>query len=648
MLWLLSVWFVAAVHGPTGSGAGLAATDADSMATAWKKVEPGSAFYVTARCRLAEYYLNKRTVRYRVKAQNCLEEALRLRPEEPELELVLARVLYARKAYAAALELCDRVTAGPLGRQSPGLAADFWFLRGKIKERSAFKYKDMVAEIEALGSETHRLSLTEYGARDLLESAASYERALSLDPGHRDARMRLGLLYMEIERYDRMAELMEQGLRRNPRDTELLAYAAYAAFHKGHFQKAEQLYQRAFQGMDGEVLAAYRSVGPLFSDPDRHVSSDSFWVGQDPLLLTASDERRLEHFNRVTYANLRFATENGDDAGHTTERGRTWIRYGKPDYYYSVSPDVGLLGGAQVWSYGKTVLVFRDEYASGRHLLDNQSVLEEESLFRTSSGRFTWPAGRRLSVQSAIYQFRGASGLTELRAYFRGDPQVGASWPANETYDGGLFLVRNGRAACEQRFSLPWRASQDRFVAGSITLSFDPENGPIEQFAVELLGRTHRLVGAVRQPITLREFRGDTLMMSDLILSSQDGSIGLQPLFDSTVRTSERIYLYFELYHLLLNDAGRGRYRVETTIRERRRFGLRAILPFRNSGGEAYRVTSVFDMESTARDDRCSYGVDLRDLRAGVYDLLVSVTDLLSLHRVQSAATMRLEPHEQK
>ena len=50
-----------------------------------------------------------------------------------------------------------------------------------------------------------------------------------------------------------------------------------------------------------------------------------FWRRQDPLFLTEFNERRMEHYGRVAYANLRFSRPSKGIEGWRTDMGRAYI-----------------------------------------------------------------------------------------------------------------------------------------------------------------------------------------------------------------------------------------------------------------------------------------------------------------------------------
>ncbi|MDP6041558.1 MAG: GWxTD domain-containing protein [Candidatus Latescibacteria bacterium] len=54
-----------------------------------------------------------------------------------------------------------------------------------------------------------------------------------------------------------------------------------------------------------------------------------FWREQDPLFLTKYNERRLEHYARLAYANLRYSQPRRGVEGWKTNPGQTYIKFGR-------------------------------------------------------------------------------------------------------------------------------------------------------------------------------------------------------------------------------------------------------------------------------------------------------------------------------
>ena len=74
-----------------------------------------------------------------------------------------------------------------------------------------------------------------------------------------------------------------------------------------------------------EERAAYKA---LKTDEEREQFIEQFWLRRDPSPDTVENEYKEEHYERIAYANERFAS---GIPGWKTDRGRIYIVYGKPD-----------------------------------------------------------------------------------------------------------------------------------------------------------------------------------------------------------------------------------------------------------------------------------------------------------------------------
>src|SRR5689334_23561924 len=66
----------------------------------------------------------------------------------------------------------------------------------------------------------------------------------------------------------------------------------------------------------------------LSTPEEREQFKENFWLRRDPTPDTIENEYREEHYERIAYANERFASGK---PGWKTDRGRIYILYGKPD-----------------------------------------------------------------------------------------------------------------------------------------------------------------------------------------------------------------------------------------------------------------------------------------------------------------------------
>src|SRR5688572_29898368 len=77
--------------------------------------------------------------------------------------------------------------------------------------------------------------------------------------------------------------------------------------------------------ISNEERAAFKA---LKTDEEREQFIEQFWLRRDPTPDSIENEFRDDHFERIAYANERFAS---GIPGWKTDRGRIYILYGKPD-----------------------------------------------------------------------------------------------------------------------------------------------------------------------------------------------------------------------------------------------------------------------------------------------------------------------------
>ena len=85
---------------------------------------------------------------------------------------------------------------------------------------------------------------------------------------------------------------------------------------------------------------------------------ERFWKRRDPTPTTEKNERKIEHYKRIKYANEHFTLKSANIAGWKTDIGRIYIKYGPPDKVENA--EIGL---KQTWIYFSPALRYRfDEF----------------------------------------------------------------------------------------------------------------------------------------------------------------------------------------------------------------------------------------------------------------------------------------------
>ena len=201
-------------------------------------------------------------------------------------------------------------------------------------------------------------------------------RAAALSPGFELVDRLMGQLYFDIEDYENSVDAHVRSLSVDrTRDLTVLQNVATAYVRTGVFEDlpsraldslevttdeglllpvvaqacasrealdlAMQYYGRGFSRMPPEERLLYQDVSQIASRVEliayRATEKDPaarreflvrFWSVRDPDLMTAVNERKLEHYRRVWYSRAAFS----EQANPWDRRGEVYIRYGAPDY----------------------------------------------------------------------------------------------------------------------------------------------------------------------------------------------------------------------------------------------------------------------------------------------------------------------------
>lgn len=151
----------------------------------------------------------------------------------------------------------------------------------------------------------------------------------------------------------------------------------------------------------------------LQSEAERESFIAAFWERRDPEPLTPENEFRIEHYERIEYANTMLGRETSVP-GWMTDRGRIYIQLGEPDERETFAA-VPALYPAELWFYLQRdelllppiyVLFFREYYAGPfiqfNHVIHQPEELMPAQSFSTRDTRMeTYEFLREISPQLA-------------------------------------------------------------------------------------------------------------------------------------------------------------------------------------------------------------------------------------------------------
>ncbi len=147
-----------------------------------------------------------------------------------------------------------------------------------------------------------------------------------------------------------------------------------------------------------------RAFNALQTDEERENFIESFWRRRDPNPDTEENEYREEYYERIAYANERFAS---GIPGWKTDRGRVYIAWGKPDSIES-RPAGGSYDRPS-WEGGGSTSTYPFEIWFYRHLEGVGDGIEIEFVDPTGSGEYR--IARNANEKDALLMVPGA-GMT--------------------------------------------------------------------------------------------------------------------------------------------------------------------------------------------------------------------------------------------
>lgn len=593
--------------------------------------------YAPAYHQLALLYMSKKTIRDRQWAEKALVRAMRLDPDNVDYQTTWGDLLWAQGFWYNSARHYEEVLA-----QHPESArASYGVGRRDLREYLA--YRDRIGA--GAGGDLQWLPEAKVTHDRALEHLS---RAVELDSTLRKAYVDLGRLHLEAGRPKKLVEVAEQLRERYPNDTDALLFTALGYQQAGEETKAAEVYEKALAGMEPDERAIMESVELIASDEEASAigpweewtlpggdlteshERSRFWRKQDPLYLTEANERRLEHYGRVAYANLAFSRPDDGIPGWKTDMGRATIKFGRPvgrqasytrEQWIYEGFSLGFQGdGLDGWSF-YTASLHRDEgqmfaalnramqqppftgvWRPGRgYTLRNPAIShayrsEELRRLRRSSEnlqssprevfedtppRFVDPyEEHKYLLPHQIARFRRDDDLLLEVAYAMPAPKV-----ARDTATGavqleeGVFVFDDrwdevGRRIEEVReLAAPAAADSGRsYYVRHFAARVKPS---ARRVVLETLDMGSKSIGVARMDRELLE--GDTtLVLSDLLLASEirplkpfpeaRDDLDIQANPLRIYDKNEPILLYFETYNLQRDALGRTRYEVSYEI----------------------------------------------------------------------------------
>ena len=360
-------------------------------------------------------------------------------------------------------------------------------------------------------------------AQQAYERAVSHlEGALTSDPLRHSVYRQLMKIYALKGEYDAAQDMLEDMYTFFPEDPSTWLYLGLAQAYGGDPEGAASSFETALRYMDNEEKTVFETLSLLLlpeeeelyeQDPVSYASR--FWTSKDPRYLTPWNERKIEHYARLVYADLLYGSEALELRGWDTERGHILVRYGPPEHDVVIVPgsssgvedlgqaptsrtepragsrdelspiDMGFnprtfhLGGDfdmlaeantfNIWDYGDFRFVFEDPFRNGEYRLyspsasdmsagvpawlNDYSIIAKETIAQVPE-RYEYEApGRRVDIPFVASAFKGSG--EEADVYVSYGIPISEDGSQRETIDIaaniGAFLISERRDILVER-----------------------------------------------------------------------------------------------------------------------------------------------------------------------------------------------------
>lgn len=634
-------------------------------------------------------YTRLETVWGRERALRAMERAIQLRPRDTTLHYSLAELHIKRGFDGAAVSAFKKIM-----QLDPSDGRPYYHL-ALFKEEDMLRFREMVSL-----HENTTIFFSDFAEEDYREAEEMYRTAIALDPKLFAASYRLAGLYYEARRFEEMADVLTAAIARHASpparspstllhhpslfDLNLLLGLAQTRLHQT--EKAQQAFERAFAAMPEEDRQLFFSLATVLS-PDslkRYLAADQsarrnveqdFWQARDPLFLTTANERMLEHFSRIAYANLRFSFPEKNIAGWKTDRGQALIRFGFPKGRVRTRADLGstptgritLNSSKEVWDYGDFHMLYEDRFLNQNYAFawgsvsnsDGKDLFERQ--IRVTPERFEFPhGGKRLRMPHVIAQFRSAHSDSTLLEIFYGLPLRDLA-PVTQSDAQKRFDLERGLFLCDQNWQPVLARREARKLiynytsADTVALLIErwPVLAPIGEYelSLEAIDRQSGRSGAERETLRIEKFSRDRLQMSSVILATQVEGASAElvlyrkdesciiPNLSRQIAADSAFYVYYEVYNLVLDQAGQSRFRIENMIEPAPAKESNLTSAVKSLGRlfgfdeRAVAVTSSFETSGATSEEKLHHAFTLPNAKPGAYRLTITVIDLNTLQR---------------
>lgn len=626
---------------------------------------------------LAKIYLNKKTFTSRNLAYENFRTAVMKEPDNIEYRFAFANLMkdFAR---VSSFDEFKKILAMDSSQ------VNAWLSLGELKAEDFSEYNLSVRAMDEFYG-----SLQEFADEDFKESETYFKNALAYDSLNRDASLKLSLLYEEAGLYEKGISLLTRLINHNRGDKEIYLWLGLLYYKTSKFSESHNYYKTALAMMSDEEKydfttasvkmmfePAYEDIVKNLSGKGLHDFIEAYWQAADPLYLTDFNERLLEHYSRVAYANLHFSVPSMEITGWKSNRGEVVIRYGEPLNRMRIRPSMGdtrVNMKTDVWNYENMTVAFTDMTLSGNFLFASPPA-EKDKVQPQFGGdtysymqtlRRLWPIyykpkfeGPELKLAYDIVQFKNS----EKRNH--ADVILCYELPASDSlFRGGIDSInyKYGFFFMDKDYDEQLRKTGvekinksygDTTAIKNFTITTRADSG---HTSFEIIREKDKAAYSNRKKTTIRKFSNLKLDLSDVVLAADVKAgttsenyfarkeIGILPNPSKEFSKNKPLFIYYEVYNLKkgIDSLTNFEQRINIAEYEEEKKGIEgavsSVIDFFSPKGEE-GITLTSNYQTLEIDPQIFLQLDLSKYPANKYLITITVKDKLENREVKSSA----------